>query len=375
MDKQVKVVIGANYGDEGKGLVSCCLAEEAVKEGRKVLTVLYNGGQQRAHTAHDEIFHCAGAGSYVGSDTFYRSTYLVDPIALWLERPTRVHIDPMCRVVIPSDVINNQDLEIRKRRDGSGDGTCGMGIFEACKRSKKRGFSLYALDLKLDAKDLYEKLIRIEKTYGFPRDILYNNGNFLEAVEWVIEHCDISNDWEDMLNVGNYDTIIYEGGQGLLLDQMNRDNFPHLTPSSVGLRYIGNEIRDLGVEDTQLYYVSRSYLTRHGSGPIENPCGKDDINPSIIDETNKPNPWQGELRFGFLNQGNLKSRIFMDVAENMNMPGKAIPKINLVYTHLNYTDGKLASEFGQHNWEEITKPSWANHVFGSDKKDFMDILI
>ena len=39
-----------------------------------------------------------------------------------------------------------------------------------------------------------------------------------------------------------YKTIIYEGGQGLLLDQSNMDDFPHLTPSSVGIYNIHSDI-------------------------------------------------------------------------------------------------------------------------------------
>ena len=43
----VKFVIGANYGDEGKGLVSANLAANAQQRGESCLTVLYNGGAQR----------------------------------------------------------------------------------------------------------------------------------------------------------------------------------------------------------------------------------------------------------------------------------------------------------------------------------------
>ena len=47
---KIQAVIGANYGDEGKGLVSGCLAREAKEKHEKTLTVFYNGTMQRAHT-------------------------------------------------------------------------------------------------------------------------------------------------------------------------------------------------------------------------------------------------------------------------------------------------------------------------------------
>lgn len=82
---------------------------------------------------------------------------------------------------------------------------------------------------------------------------------------------------------------IYEGGQGLLLDQQNVGDFPHLTPSSVGSYNIHNQINQSGAGNVDVYYVSRSYMTRHGVGPMERECAKEDINTTIVDSTNMPN--------------------------------------------------------------------------------------
>ena len=46
---EVKVVIGSNFGDEGKGLMVDYFAHQAVSEGKKVLNILTNGGPQRGH--------------------------------------------------------------------------------------------------------------------------------------------------------------------------------------------------------------------------------------------------------------------------------------------------------------------------------------
>ena len=47
----VEIVVGANYGDEGKGLVSKLLTENHINhKGERVLNILYNGGCQRGHT-------------------------------------------------------------------------------------------------------------------------------------------------------------------------------------------------------------------------------------------------------------------------------------------------------------------------------------
>ena len=86
--KEIKVVTGAGYGDEGKGLVSYALAHEAVNKGNKVLTVFANGTIQRAHTVNDRILHCIGAGDLVGGSTYYWPSFVIYPFNL----PTNITI-------------------------------------------------------------------------------------------------------------------------------------------------------------------------------------------------------------------------------------------------------------------------------------------
>lgn len=360
MDFEAKVVIGANYGDEGKGLVSYCLAKEAVEQGKRVLTVLYNGGVQRGHTAAGKVFHCTGTGSAVGSDTFYHNRFLVDPIALWLTGDKPI-IDPNCRVVLPCDVMNN-----RKRETSAGKnrhGSCGLGIFEASKRNSIKEFSLYAKDL-ISPFVTYNKLKRIEKRYGVSDDELYNIHHFMLAVDYVVNHCEIIP--FDKI-VTRYQTVIYEGGQGLLLDQSNIGGFPHLTPSSVGSRNIHNDIEQYA-NIADIYYVSRTYMTRHGNGNMENECYKHDINANIVDETNMPNEWQGSLRFGFINPNTLHQRIRKDLTE---YNCKVNPHI--VFTQMNYTDGMLST--GYNEYSNIEKPEFIKSIYGSDKIDEMKQII
>ena len=358
MSQKVKVVIGANLGDEGKGLVSYCLGETAIDSGERVLTVLYNGGAQRAHTARGKIFHCTGTSDFIGGDTYYHHKFLLDPITLWLTGET-VYIDPHCRVILPCDVMRNRKKEIN--RGDKKHGSCGMGIFEASKRSANPNYLVEAAEL-YDAYTLYNKVKRIQSEYNdaFENDELYNLDNWMRAVAYVIKNCQIKK-FEEVYP--SYDTIIYEGGQGLLLDQANRGDFPHLTPSSVGAYNIANDIAALNLP-TDIFYVSRTYMTRHGAGPMEAECEKKDINPNIIDKTNEENPWQGKLRFGYLNTDSLYNRVQQDLSQY----GSKV-EANMVFTQLNYTDNKLC--VGNNQLIEIAKPDFIHSVFGSDKEDNM----
>lgn len=358
MNQKVKVVVGANYGDEGKGLVSYCLGETAIGSGERVLTVLYNGGAQRAHTARGRIFHCTGPSDMIGGDTYYHHKFLLDPITLWLTEET-VYIDPHCRVILPCDVVRNRNKEIE--RGNKKHGSCGMGIFEASKRSANSHYLVEAAEL-LDPYALYNKVKRIQEEYNgaFENDELYNLDNWMRAVAYITSNCQIKK-FEDVYP--SYDTIIYEGGQGLLLDQSNIDCFPHLTPSSVGGYNIAKDIAALNLP-TDIYYVSRTYVTRHGAGPMEIECEKKDINANIVDKTNEENPWQGKLRFGYLNTDTLWERVRQDLSQYNNKVNA-----NMVFTQLNYTDNKLC--VGNKQFEEIVKPSFINSILGSDKEDEM----
>ena len=80
MNKQVKVVIGANFGDEGKGLMADYFCSKLSKNG-SVLNIRFNGGAQAGHTVvvpaygkpKRHVFSHFGAGSFVKNTDTYLS--------------------------------------------------------------------------------------------------------------------------------------------------------------------------------------------------------------------------------------------------------------------------------------------------------------
>ena len=135
----------------------------------------------------------------------------------------------------------------------------------------------------------------------------------------------------------------------LLTDEYNNDSV-HNTPAAVGLfhphGYIFKNFDDVEKECwIQNYYVSRTYLTRHGKGQIgaqtNCECEKEDINPNMFDKTNVPNENQGTLRYGKFTVEEADaamSRINEDTGKYLAL----VSESNLVITHVNeYNDGKL----------------------------------
>jgi adenylosuccinate synthase len=61
-------------------------------------------------------------------------------------------------------------------------------------------------------------------------------------------------------------------------------------------------------EDIETYYVSRTYLTRHGAGPLPG----EDAKMRFDDDTNLVHPYQGKLRFATLDVDALYGRMAKD---------------------------------------------------------------
>lgn len=349
--KHIKVVIGANFGDEGKGMMTHYFSKNS--DG-KVLNVLFNGGCQRGHTVMNHVFHCFGSGFFDGADTYYHKHFMVDPIAWALECNQlkiipNLYIHPMCRVVTPYDVAINQAIETK--RGTYKHGSCGMGIWETDLRS--RTYPIRYRDL-YDELGLYSKIEEIKQEYWSKRvkelglDLDINKislDDFFVACHLMAKHCyniAISRYWPPVDN--KYSSIIFEGGQGLLLDEENIAYAPHITASSTGSKYVGNLINVLYQDfhpDVEVCYVSRSYMTRHGAGPLPYEVSKDALNADIEDKTNVPNPWQDGLRYGRLNPYHLIDRILQD-GQYYHCPIQQ----NIAFTHMNYSNGKLFTHDG-----------------------------
>lgn len=351
----VKFVIGANYGDEGKGLVSANLAAKAQQDGKKCLTILYNGGSQRGHTVEfgnfRHVYHHFAAGTPFGSDTYFHKDFLVNPMTFVQEYngASVCYMDARCRIVTPFDMIANQFAEQgRDVRHGS----CGMGIFETITRYNDDSSSIlsrctaeHLCNFINDS--LYQYIDDVQKYYEHRKGIRFDSipGLDIEGLKrhWIddfnamIDDVSIVYDWSVKSLLNRYDVIIFEGGQGLALDMDNKHGFPHLTPSNTGckrmipwlINVLGNSV------PVEMYYVTRSYLTRHGNGPLPNEDRYLDEGLIEPDMTNLPNPWQGTMRrAGFTENtlNDMRNRIINDRCHTLDMTNVVY---NLVVTHIN----------------------------------------
>ena len=351
--KNVRIVIGANFGDEGKGLMTDYFCSK-VPLTEKVLNVRFNGGAQAGHTVvapdgRRHIFGHLGAGSFLPNvATYLSSDFIINPILFRREYEKlqsigvvpMVYVHPACLLTFPQDMMINQFIE--KRRGEDRHGSCGVGIYETILRSKKDSSitmdTLSALSGKHFQVDIsYYGAERIEKLFGIgledkEKALLINQNiraHFNQDVKFFMDHVVITD--ERIFKQFNY--VVFEGAQGLMLDQNNKDYFPHLTPSNTGVRNIAPYLESY--MDVEVIYVTRPYVTRHGAGKLPNECPKEMISKFIKpDLTNHINDWQGEFRYAPLNVSELMARCEEDI-KHLNFPMKPInAKLSYAVTHM-----------------------------------------
>lgn len=349
--KNIKVVIGANFGDEGKGLMTDYFCHQSALRGENCIVVCHNGGVQRGHTVDTpdglhHVFHHFGSGTFAGADTYFSKEFILNPIIFRQEYEElkelgyvpKVYVNNSCKVSTPFDMILNQILE--EKRSNNRHGSCGLGIFETIERHKSGSISpaniflpnydgLNCMNLRLIRdKYFFKRMIDLGISLDNEwEEIFYNKGlieNYLNDLDFMNAHTVMTND----SIIEKYQNIVFEGGQGLLLDQNNKEYFPHLTPSNTGLENPAEMILRLFPDSkVEVCYVTRPYLTRHGAGRLDNECRKEQINPNMEDLTNVPNPHQGTLRYGKIDVSELVRRIQKDFSERRNW------KLSISITH------------------------------------------
>ena len=318
--KKAKIVIGANYGDEGKGTV---VAHYTKNSEGSVLNVLTNGGAQRGHSILTEdgsiTFQHFGSGTYHGADSYYSRFFIINPMQFVKEyneliiKPKHIYRDKYCRWSTPYDSMANMITEHQQGRHAS----CGMGIWNTIQRW--RNFNELFFDDFINTPDQISYLNRIKSYYerhiNIPSDFLsiwhspMLQEHFINDCKFMAEHTIVSD-----LSELNHDNLIFENGQGLLLCDTGEDR-PDTTPSDTGINYALYMLRKLqdgsdNLIDVTAHYVTRPYFTRHGDGNISQASDRKLISTGVQeDRTNHYNEFQGDFRFGLLDINELKERI------------------------------------------------------------------
>lgn len=333
------VVIGAGFGDEGKGLMTDYLSSTKKSD----MVCRFNGGAQAGHTVETSelakrrhVFGHVGSGTFNNAITYLSSRFIVNP---WVFRrefsdlenlnvKAKVLVHPNAQVTTGYDVLINSGLE--RSRGGDRHGSCGMGINETV----TRGVAGFGLPVKVLVESSipevvgYLKMIKKEWVLPRIRQLNFPIKDYLTDDELEFLEADVGfgmvNDMKNAVaNLKLADTTnlyygksagptIFEGAQGLALDEFLGE-FPYVTRSVTGLLGAIWAARELGIEKLKPVYVTRCYATRHGAGRLAHE-GEQISSETLVDNTNKFNSWQENLRYAPLDLGELSRFISADLA-------------------------------------------------------------
>lgn len=352
MTRKAIAVIGAGWGDEGKGLLTDTLADIARQEGNRATVVRSNGGAQAGHTVvtpdgRRHVFHHVGAGSFAGAHTHLSRFFVAHPMMLIPEltdlhalgldfagaQSPHISIDPRAPVTTPWDAMINQVLEI-SRADGTKDarhGSCGLGFGETIER-EENGHHLTAENL--TDSNLRDRLENIRDAWmpermrrlgiRFPDREFAVTATSPRLLEAFLDDCQAFTECvtlrpdAEIGAIAEREPVIFEGAQGLRLD-MDFGAFPHVTRSSTGLRNMLALAREMQIDGIEAHYLTRAYATRHGAGPLPHETSVRRW-AKVIDRTNAPNEWQGNLRFAPLDPAALGDIVRRDLALAHDIP-------------------------------------------------------
>ena len=374
----IKAVIGKNFGDEGKGLATDYLAMLSERSGRSCIVVRHNGGAQAGHTAEALgkrfIFHEISSGSFRGADTLWAPTFMPDLYklseeydllaALGIAVPKILSV-PDCPLTYIDDILINMSLESRRGKERHG--SCGMGIDEGKRRSLIPEFKITPFDIVSGgAEAFYKKILLIRKEYLPKRlEALSLEPSLMgEYGEMIVDDNVLYNYSEQMCRnselitiadegiIKTYDDVVFEGAQGLILDEENKAFAPNLTSSRTGLTNPDAMLARLGInEPCEAVYVTRTYVTKHGAGRFPYEDIFLDQGRAFADETNIRNEWQGSLRFApHGDEDEFNEYVIRDSASSAFVP-------SLMFTHVDETAGKVLTKDG-----DILLDEWISRV-------------
>lgn len=318
-------LLGLGFGDCGKGLFTDHLSGTLGAH----TVVRFNGGAQAGHNVvladgRHHTFSQFGAGSFhAGVGTVLASPVVVHPTALRVEEAAlrqagvedafgRLLIDARCRVTTP---FHQAAGRLREWERGEGaHGSCGVGVGETVRQA------LASPDEALLYGDLRNPARALEKMEALRTALLREF-----AASPALRHADAAQEfamlrddtlaqrWLDAAapcltqsppagidriaeRLAQPGAVIFEGAQGVLLDEWHGFH-PHTTWSTISTAAVEAVLHDAGIDaSVQHLGVLRSYLTRHGPGPL--PTHDRMLDTRLAEPHNADEGWQGVFRRG-----------------------------------------------------------------------------
>jgi adenylosuccinate synthase len=275
---KVDVLLGLQWGDEGKGKVVDVLTPNYDIIGRfqggpnAGHTLEFDGIKHVLHTIPSGIFH-KGVNNIVGNGV------VIDPVILKKEIDAlvkmgvnvnkKLQISRKAHLILPTHRLIDAASEQSKGKEKIGSTLKGIGptYMDKTGRNGLRVGDLFLPDFKQRYEKLVEKHKQILKFHEFEYDLAELEPAFYEGVELLksLTVIDSEHYINNAIKVGK--TVLAEGAQGTLLD-VDFGSYPFVTSSNTTA---AGTCTGLGVAPNrvgEVFGIFKAYCTRVGSGPF-----------------------------------------------------------------------------------------------------------
>jgi adenylosuccinate synthase len=274
------IVVGTQWGDEGKGKIIDCLTEGAEVVARSQggnnagHTVVTNGQKFILHLIPSGILH-KGKLCIIGNGVVIDPKALIEEIDDLLAHNIKVgdnlKVSKSAHVIMPYH--RSLDGQKESSKGTKKIGTTGRGIgpsyMDKAARTGIRMSDLLSPDLFMEKlnTNLSEVNVILDKLYNAPpfdaKAIFDEYMKYKERLEpYIVDTCVLINDC-----VTSKKKILFEGAQGTLLD-IDHGTYPYVTSSNATA---GGALSGLGIGPKvidEILGVTKAYTTRVGAGPF-----------------------------------------------------------------------------------------------------------
>lgn len=362
---KLDVVLGLQWGDEGKGKIVDVLA------GRYPAVARFQGGPNAGHSLHFDghnfVVRSIPSGIFrEGSTNIIGSGVVLDPITfreecgniskMGIDPKAKLNISKKAHLILPTHRLLDAAYEAAAGKSKIGSTLKGIGPTYTDKISRHglRVGDILAPDFKARFEKLKNRHLQLLKDLNFECDPEKDEAEWMSAIEFLKEFnlidCEyFVNDWLDEK------PMLAEGAQGSLLD-IDYGSYPYVTSSSTT---VGGVCTGLGVAPSRVghvYGIFKAYCTRVGSGPFPTELF-DETGENIRKIGNEFGAVTGRpRRCGWLDLVALKYTVMIDgVTDLIMMKSDCLDTFETIKVCTSYIiDGKETDQFPFDTEAEIT---------------------
>lgn len=362
---KLDVVLGLQWGDEGKGKIVDVLA------GRYPAVARFQGGPNAGHSLHFDghnfVVRSIPSGIFrEGSTNIIGSGVVLDPITfreecgniskMGIDPKAKLNISKKAHLILPTHRLLDAAYEAAAGKSKIGSTLKGIGPTYTDKISRHglRVGDILAPDFKARFEKLKNRHLQLLKDLNFECDSEKDEAEWMSAIEFLKEFnlidCEyFVNNWLDEK------PMLAEGAQGSLLD-IDYGSYPYVTSSSTT---VGGVCTGLGVAPSRVghvYGIFKAYCTRVGSGPFPTELF-DETGEKIRKIGNEFGAVTGRpRRCGWLDLVALKYTVMIDgVTDLIMMKSDCLDTFGTIKVCTSYIiDGKETDQFPFDTEAEIT---------------------